>query len=785
MAEPSAGVLLVWEIAAMEAHAATHATIKPGHFFVALCKVCDIPLREILSGVPPEAFADAERACSEVEELGQVFAHAGVDIVYARRRVRALLGTEGRAPVDGIMHRDAASRRLFDRARQIASEAGLTAFRPVHLLLALLRTEGPWQQVLAEMKVAKERLEQIAQRAASTPEPAVTEIGVQAVGEREPTQRPPSATPLLDQIGRDLTALALEGRLDVVIGRQEEIRSLARILLQQGRNCAILVGEAGVGKTCIVEGFAQRIASGEVAEEFRGKRVIEISMGRLVAGTKYRGEFEERLIQIIREASSPDIVLFIDEIHTMLGAGSGGEALDAANILKPALARGEIRCIGATTPAEYSQYVEKDEALMRRFQVIWVEEPTKQETIEILRGVRPTLERHHRLSISDDAIIAAVDLSIRFMPNLRLPDKARQLLDEACAHARLKSIRALEQVPVLTRDHVAEVVAKRVRVPIEALKESEQERLLHIEDALRQRVFGQDEALRAIGEVLRSAEVGLRSANRPRAVFLFMGPTGVGKTETCKALAEFLFGDENKLVRFDMSEFSEPHSVAKLIGAPPGYVGHQEGGQLVEAVRRSPYSVILFDEFDRAHPDVHRLFLQIFDEGRLTDSRGRQARFNECIIILTTNLGAATQEEKRIGFSMAEEQKKQSHQSQRERMMRVLRQTVPHEIINRIDRIVFFYPLTRESVRAIIDKALRNIRQQLAKRGIDLHLDESAYQFLEEHGFQQEYGARAIERAVSHFIAEPIARMILRGEMADLRPLFVYVYEGELRMEQR
>ena len=784
MAEPSSGVLLVWEIAALEAQAASHATIKAGHFFIALCKACDIPLREIIANAPPEASADVQRACREIEELRQVFANIGVDVTYARRRVRAILGVEGLAPVDGIMHRDVASRRLFEEADRLASEAGLAFYRPTHLLLALLRTDGPWQQVLAEMGVNSQRLQEAARTAASAAEPLVA-------GEREAIEMPQSeqrgvsTTPLLDRLGRDLTALAREGKLPAVIGRKEEIRSLARILLQQGRNCAILVGEAGVGKTCIVEGFAQRIASGQVADEFRGKRVVEVSMGQLVAGTKYRGEFEERLQQLIREASSPDIILFIDEIHTMLGAGSGGEALDAANILKPALARGEIRCIGATTPAEYSRYIERDEALMRRFQVIWVEEPTKQETIEILQGVRPILEQHHRLKISDEAIIAAVELSIRFMPTLRLPDKARQLLDEACAQARLQSLSALEQVPLLTRDHVAEVVAKRVRVPLERLLESEQARLMRLEEVLAQRVFGQDEALQAIGEVLRSAEAGLRNPNRPRAVFLFVGPTGVGKTETCKALAEFLFGDENRLVRFDMSEFSEPHSVAKLIGAPPGYVGYQEGGQLVEAVRRFPYSVVLFDEFDRAHPEVHRLFLQMFDEARLTDARGRLARFNECIIVLTTNLGAATQEERRMGFRSSDEQEKQNRQSQRERMMKALRSAIPPEIINRIDRIVFFYPLTQESVRAIIDKALNSIRQRLAQRGVDLHLEESVYEFLAEQGFQQEYGARAIERAVSHFIAEPLARMILQDQIADSRPLFVYICEGELRMEQR
>jgi ATP-dependent Clp protease ATP-binding subunit ClpC len=779
MAEPSAGVLLVWQVACVEAQAATHATIKAGHFFVALCKVCDLPLDEIL-GPEAQQAPEACQAQAEVAELRQVFEEAGVDVVRCRRRLRALLGVEALVAADGIMHRDLASRRIFASAERLAADAGQAEFRPVHLLLSLLETEGEWQQVLREMGIRSESLEAAARRVAERGGPAEGEVlgpGSQTAEEKR------SATPLLGALGRDLTDLARKGRLDRVVGREEEIRSLARVLLQQGRNCAVLVGEAGMGKSCIVEGLAQRLASEEVAEDFRGKRLAQVSTGSLVAGTMYRGQFEERLQQLLREAASPDILLFIDEIHTLLGAGAGGSALDAANLLKPALARGEIRCIGATTPAEYSQFMERDEALMRRFQVLWVEEPSRQEAMEILQGVKGVLERHHRLSISDEAL-AAVEFSVRFLPTLRLPDKARQLLDEACAGARLRTMRHTEQVSTLTRDHVAEVVARRCRVPLDALRESDQARLLRLEERLGERVFGQREALQQIGEALRAAEVGLGLPRRPRAVFLFMGPTGVGKTETCRALAEFLFGSDDRLLQFNMSEFSEPHSVAKLIGAPPGYVGHEQGGQLVEAMRRNPYAVVLFDEFDRAHPEVRKLFLQMFEEGRLTDARGRQARFHESIIALTTNLGAGADQARRMGFRK-EEEVEQERDIRRERMRAALQAVLPPELINRLDRILFFEPLGCDAMRAIIEKALRPLCERLSARNITLRLDEAAYQFIEERGFEQEFGARAINRAVQKFIADPIARMILEGRAADSGELFVYVDEGAIQISER
>jgi len=785
MAELSSGVLLVWEVASLEAQVAMHATIKAGHFFIALCKVVDLPLNEIWPDPPPEAVEEIQSAMAQVAELRDVFQRAELDPVRCRRRLRGLLGVEGLAPVDGIMHRDPLSRRIFEQASRLAADAGEREFRPVHLLLALLRHEGPWQTVLEELGIAPEALVRACEETLRPVETDTLPPGeVLGPGSR-PQKVTPSATLLLDRLGRDLTALARAGRLPPVIGRQQEILQVAQVLLQQQCNCPVLVGEAGVGKTCIAEGFAQRVVQENIVPELRQVRVVEVSVASLVAGTKYRGEFEERLQALVREASAPHIVLFIDEIHTLLGAGSGREALDAANILKPALARGEIRCIGATTPEEYNRYIERDTALQRRFQVVWVDEPGRQETLQILQGLRESLETHHGLAITDEALEAAVELSVRFLPTLRLPHKARQLLDEACALARLGSLHGETRVEQVTREHVAQVTARRCRAPLEAMLQTEQSRLLQLEEALKRRVFGQDEVLREIGEVLRPAEVGLRPQNRPRAVFLFMGPTGVGKTETCKALAEFLFGDENRLIRFDMSEFSEPHSVAKLIGSPPGYVGHEEGGRLVEAVRQTPYSVVLFDEFDRAHTEVHRLFLQMFDEGRLTDARGRQARFTECIIVLTTNLGASGAPERQIGFRPAEQPTEAERERRRQQMMQALRQVVPVELINRIDRILFFEPLGEESLRAIVEKALAPLRQRLAQQGIELRLQESAWEFLLEQGFQPEYGARSLERAVSHYLSEPLARMILQGEVADWEAVDVYKDEGTLRLEPK
>ncbi len=644
---------------------------------------------------------------------------------------------------------------------------------------------------------------------------------LQLLGEIPPQEKVKQVpTPNIDRYSRDLTALAREKKLDPVVGREREIDRVIQILSRRRKNNPVLIGEPGVGKTSIVEGLAQRIAEGKVPETLQNKRIVALDLAALVAGTKYRGQFEERLKNILKELEkAPYIILFIDELHTLVGAGAAEGSMDASNMLKPALARGEIQLIGATTLDEYRKYIEKDGALERRFQPVLVEPPSPEDTIEILKGLKHKFEEFHGVEYTDDAIEKAVEYSVKYITDRQLPDKAVDLIDEAGAWVRIKemelppeikeleeeiekleeekdkaakeqdyekaasirdkelSLRARyetlkaewknqkkENKPKVTADDIALVVSKWTGIPVTRLTETQAEKLLHIEEELHKRVVDQDEAIKAIAKAIRRNSVGLKGRHRPIGVFLFLGPTGVGKTETAKALAEYLFGTEEALIRFDMSEYMEKHAVSRLIGAPPGYVGYEEGGQLTEAVRRRPYSVILFDEIEKAHPDVFNIFLQIFDDGRLTDSLGRVVDFSNTIIIMTSNLGARLiLESNRMGFET-----KTGMLDYDEMKKNVLQQVKKHftpEFLNRLDEVIVFKPLDKDVIKGIIDIQLKEINKRLKEWDIQLKLSKKFVDYLIEKEYKPEFGARSIKRALQSLVEDLLAEEILKGSI--------------------
>ncbi len=644
---------------------------------------------------------------------------------------------------------------------------------------------------------------------------------LQILGEIPPQEQVKQVpTPNIDRFSRDLTALAKEGKLDPVIGRDKEIDRVIQILARRRKNNPILIGEPGVGKTSIVEGLAQRIADKTVPEPLLGKRIVALDLASLVAGTKYRGQFEERLKNILKELEkAPYIILFIDELHTLIGAGAAEGSIDASNMLKPALARGEIQVIGATTLDEYRKYIEKDGALERRFQPVLVEPPTPEDAIKILKGLKRKFEEFHEVEYTEDAIEKAVEYSVKYIADRQLPDKAIDLIDEAGAWVRLRELalppklqkiedrikeieeekakaakeqdyekaaslrdeelqlrakfetlksewkekRKKKKAKVTERD-IADVIAKWTGIPITRLSESDSEKLLHIEEELHKRVIDQNEAIQSIAKAIRRNSVGLKGTHRPIGVFLFLGPTGVGKTETAKALAEYLFGSEEALLRFDMSEYMEKHTVSRLIGAPPGYVGYEEGGQLTEAVRRRPYSVILFDEIEKAHPDVFNIFLQIFDDGRLTDSFGRVVDFSNTIIIMTSNLGARLiLESNKMGF----EAKKSimDYNEMKKNVLEQVRKAFNPEFLNRLDEIIVFKPLDKEIIKGIIDIQLQEINKRLKEWDITVKASKEFIDYLIEKEFKPEYGARSIKRALQSLVEDLLAEEILKGKL--------------------
>ena len=745
----------------------------------------------------------------------RVLENMNVELPKVRTAVEFIIG-RGDRPVVGEVGLTPRAKRVIELAIDEARRLGHNYIGTEHLLLGLVREgEGIAAGVLESLGVSLDKVRHEVIRVLSQSSSA---------GPAQETKRA-SKTPTVDQLGINLTEAARLGKLDPVIGREKEIERVIQILSRRTKNNPALIGEPGVGKTAIAEGLAHRIVNGDVPETLLNKRVLTLDIGSLVAGTKYRGEFEERLKKIIEELrSTNDAVLFIDELHTLVGAGAAEGAIDAANILKPPLSRGELQCIGATTLDEYRKYIERDAALERRFQPVMVEEPTLEQSVAILMGIRERYEQHHKVVITDAAVKAAVDLSIRYITDRHLPDKAIDLIDEAASRVRLRYASAppalreaqkeLDKVtrekdsainsqeyeeaatlreseaaarqkvddlraewqasisneqPQVDEEEIAQVVAMWTGIPVMRIAEEESQRLLHMEDDLHKRVIGQQEAIEIVSKAVRRARAGLKDPKRPIGSFVFLGPTGVGKTELAKALAEFMFGSEDALIKIDMSEFMERHNVSRLVGAPPGYVGFDEGGQLTEAVRRKSYAVILLDEIEKAHPEVFNILLQILEDGHLSDAKGRRVDFRNCIIIMTSNLGARQlQTNSSLGFRVQGDTEAQretaSYELMRDKVQTELKATFRPEFLNRIDATVVFRSLTVEEIRLIVDLMLARVREQLKAQGMTLEVTQEAKDHIIKIGYDVAYGARPLRRVIQNMVEDVLAEQLLLGK---------------------